>query len=491
MSPMRKAKIVCTIGPATSGERHLKALIENGMDVARLNFSHGDRAFHGDVIDKIRRISQQSGKNVAILQDLQGIKIRVGRLKNQKIRLVKGERLVVKAGEGVGDEKRLFVSYPWLIDDAKPGDTIMLDDGLMALRVTEKQRRALIAEVLEGGILKEHKGVNLPRMKIKPGSFMEKDKNDLEFGIQKAVDFVALSFVRSPADVKVVRRWLLRRKAGIPLIAKIEKEEAIGNIDGILKEVDGIMVARGDLGVEMPLEEVPMFQKMLIERANLAGRLVITATQMLESMTQNPRPTRAETTDVANAVIDGTDALMLSGETSVGRYPIEALKVMDRIIAYTESNTPAPIPKRRSTDKSGSIDETVAFPEAIAHAASRAAEDVRAKWIVAFTRSGFTARLISKYKPQTPVVAFSPETRIVREMALYWGVVARPVRRLENTDDMISEVDGLLVKAGQAAPGDRVVVVGSHPPAISGKTNFLKIHEVGSGREGYPNLPVM
>jgi pyruvate kinase len=488
---MRKAKIICTIGPATSGERHLKALIENGMDVARLNFSHGDYAFHGDTIDKIRRISQQLGKNVAILQDLQGIKIRVGRLSNEKIHLVKGKRLKIKAGEGIGDENCLFVSYPWLIDDARPGDTILLDDGLMKLAVLEKKKESLTAEVLEGGILKEHKGVNLPRMKIKPGSFMEKDRKDLEFGIQKGVDFVALSFVRSPSDVKVVRQWLSKNKAQIPLIAKIEKEEALGNIDGILKEVEGIMVARGDLGVEMPLEEVPMFQKMLIEKANQTGRLVITATQMLESMTQHSRPTRAETTDVANAVIDGTDALMLSGETSVGKYPIETLRVMDRIIAYTESNAPPPIPKKRSTDKSGFFEEALAFPEAIAHAASRAAEDVRAKWIVVFTRSGFTARLISKFRPQTPVIAFSPEERIVRQMALYWGVVAYPVRQLGNTDDMIDEVDSLLVKAGQAKPGDKVVIVGSHPPAISGKTNFVKMHEVGGGPDDYPNLPVM
>jgi pyruvate kinase len=476
---MRKAKIVCTIGPATSSEKHLKELIGNGMDVARLNFSHGDHTFHGDVIDRIRKISRKMQKNVAILQDLQGVKIRVGRLRDEKIHLVKGARLTIKTGEDIGDEKCLFVSYPWLIEAAKPGDTILLDDGMMKLAVLERQKDALTAEVLEGGILKEHKGVNLPRMKIKPGSFTEKDKKDLEFGIQKAVDFVALSFVRSPSDVKAVRKWLFGRKAEIPLIAKIEKEEAIGNIDGILREVAGIMVARGDLGVEMPLEEVPMFQKMLIEKANQAGRLVITATQMLESMNQHSRPTRAETTDVANAVIDGTDALMLSEETSVGKHPVEAVRVMDRIITFTESSSPAPIPKRRSADRIGFIEEASGFPEAVAHAASRAAEDVRAKWIVVFTKSGFTARLISKFRPQTPVIAFSPVESVLRQMALYWGVVARPVRRLANTDEMIGEVDTLLMEAGQANHGDRVVIVGSHPPDISGKTNFLKIHKVG------------
>lgn len=477
---MRKAKIVCTIGPATNSEKHLKALIENGMDVARLNFSHGDHTFHGDVIDKIRKISGKLRKNVAILQDLQGIKIRVGRLKNEKIQLIKGERITIKTGDSTGDETCIFVSYPWLINDAKPDDMILLDDGLMKLKVLEKERDALTAEIVEGGTLKEHKGVNLPRMKIKPGSFTEKDKKDLEFGIQKGVDFAALSFVRSPSDVRTVRQWLSKKRVEIPLIAKIEKEEAIQHIDAILREADGIMVARGDLGVEMPLEEVPMFQKMLIEKANQSGRFVITATQMLESMTQHSRPTRAETTDVANAVIDGTDALMLSEETSVGKYPVEALKVMDRIIVYTESSAQASIPKRRSMDKSGFIDDVSGFPEAIAHAASRAAEDVRARWIVAFTRSGFTARLISKFRPQTPVIAFSPEERVVRQMGLYWGVVAHSVQQLRNTDKMINEVGSLLIKLGYAIPGDRVVIVGSHPPSIAGKTNFVKIHEVGS-----------
>ena len=415
---------------------------------------------------------------MAILQDLQGIKIRVGRLKGEKIHLVKGEPITIMTGEGTGDEKHIFVSYPWLIDDAKPGDTILLDDGLMKLQVLKKEKDSLMAEVVEGGMLKEHKGVNLPHMKIKQGLFTEKDRKDLVFGIQKGVDFVALSFVRTPADVKNVKQWLSKRQADIPIIAKIEKEEAIHNIDGILKEADGIMVARGDLGVEMPLEEIPMYQKMLIDKANKSGRIVITATQMLESMTQHSRPTRAETTDVANAVIDGTDALMLSGETSAGKYPIEALKVMDRIILYTEGFAPLSATKRRSMDKIGFIEEPSGFPEAVAHAASRAAEDVEARWIVAFTRSGFTARLISKFKPQTPVIAFSPEERVVRRMSMYWGVTPHFVKHLDNTDEMINEVDSLLIKSGYARHKDRIIIVASHPPSISGKTNFMKMHEV-------------
>jgi pyruvate kinase len=474
---MRKAKIVCTIGPVTGSEKQLKALIENGMDVARLNFSHGDHAFHGDIIDKIRKIAAKLQKNVAILQDLQGIKIRVGGLKDGKIHLNKGKQISIMTGEGTGDEKRIFVSYPWLVNDARPGDTILLDDGLMKLKVLRKEEDFLTAEVVEGGALKEHKGVNLPGMKIKPGSFMEKDKKDLEFGIQKSVDFVALSFVRTSADVATVKKWLLKKGVNIPLIAKIEKEEAIHNIDSILNEADGIMVARGDLGVEMPLEEVPMYQKMLIEKANKSGRLVITATQMLESMTLHSRPTRAETNDVANAVIDGTDALMLSGETSAGKYPIEAVKVMDRIIRYTE-NAEADLTKpHASTFIHSGIYE---FPEAVAHAVSHVAGDVGASWIVAFTQSGFTARLISKFKPRTSVIAFSPEEHIVRQMALYWGVNPHFVKHMQNTDEMINEVDSLLVKLGYAKKGDRIVIVASHPPSISsGKTNFMKMHVVG------------
>ncbi|MCX5799600.1 MAG: pyruvate kinase [Proteobacteria bacterium] len=408
---MRKAKIVCTIGPVTSSEKQLKALIENGMDVARLNFSHGDHATHGLIVDRIRQLASKLQKNVAILQDLQGIKIRVGGLKGEKVHLNKGDHITIAAGEGTGDEKRLFVSYPWLIEDAKAGDTILLDDGLMKLEVEKKEKDSLMAKVIEGGILKEHKGVNLPHMKIKPGSFMEKDKRDLEFGIQKGVDFVALSFVR-------------------------------------------------------------------IDKANKSGCLVITATQMLESMTQHSRPTRAETTDVANAVIDGTDALMLSGETSAGKYPIEAVKVMDRIIVYTESSMPPSISKRRGIDKIGFTDEASGFPEAVAQAASRAAEDVGAKWIVAFTRSGFTARLISKFRPRTPVIAFSPDEKVVRQMSMYWGVIPHLVRHLENTDVLINEVDTLLIKLGYAKTGDKVIIVASHPPSTSGRTNFMKMHEV-------------
>ncbi|HOF58756.1 MAG TPA: pyruvate kinase [Syntrophorhabdaceae bacterium] len=491
---MRKAKIVCTIGPVTGSERQIEALIAAGMDVARLNFSHGNHASHEEMICRIRKASKKLKKQVAILQDLQGIKIRVGRLKGEKVRLEKGADVTIMKGDEKGDGKIIFIDYPWLIDDAKVGDIILLDDGLMKLKVTKKDQDSLGAIVIEGGILKENKGVNLPHMKISAPFFTEKDKRDLEFGLKMGVDYVALSFVRTSVDVKAVKKWLIKKGANIPLIAKIEKEEAILNIDGILAEVDGIMVARGDLGVELPLEEVPVYQKMLIQKANAAGRIVITATQMLESMTQHSRPTRAESTDVANAVIDGTDALMLSAETSAGKYPIEAVNVMNRIISYTEQAYTRPFDSSFAdagqgdleypigkTTKENYLSDTAAgyeLPKAIAHAASRAAEETGSKSIVAFTKTGFTAHLISKFRPSKPIIALSPDEKVVRQMSIYWGVIPFLIKYMENTDELIREVGRYMMLIGKAAPGDRVVIVASLPPSLSGKTNFMKIHEI-------------
>lgn len=472
---MRKAKIVCTIGPVTSSRKAIELLIMNGMDVARLNFSHGDYRFHEDAMGKIREISRRLGKDVAILQDLQGIKIRVGNLKNHKVHLVKGERLHIRKGDGTGDEKEIYIDYPWLMKDAKTGDIILLDDGLLRLQITANKKDVLTALILEGGILKERKGVNLPRMNVSAPFFTDKDRADLEFGIGMDVDYVALSFVRTVNDIAIVKGWLSNKAVSIPIIAKIEKGEAIENIDGILDMVDGIMVARGDLGVEMPLEEVPMLQKMLIEKANKKQRLVITATQMLESMTVHSRPTRAETTDVANAVIDGTDALMLSEETSVGKYPIESVKAMNSVITFTENSRLSVMQQRENIPMGHVIQE---FSGAVAHAVSKAAEEVGAKWIVVFTRSGFTAGLISKFRPKTPIIAFSPEQKVVRQMSMYWGVTASPVQHFTNTDDLIKGVDGMLAKLGYAQKGTKVIIVASHPPSISGKTNFMKMHTV-------------
>ncbi len=475
MKTRRKARIVCTIGPVSASDKMIEKLMLAGMDVARLNFSHGDHQFHGRLIERIRKIAGKLDRYVAILQDLQGIKIRVGELHDGKVHLVKGSELVIRTGKGTGDDKGIYIDFPWLIEDAKVGDAILLDDGLIALEVLKKSKGSLTASVVEGGVLRERKGVNLPNMKVSAPFFTEKDRKDLEFGITMNVDYVALSFVRSVNDILAVKKWLAKKEISMPLIAKIEKGEAIKDIDRILDEVDGLMVARGDLGVEVPLEEVPMFQKMLIEKANRKGRLVITATQMLESMTQHMRPTRAETTDVANAVIDGTDALMLSAETSAGRYPLESVKVMDRIITFTENSQAGAVQQRENVLIGNVIQE---FSGAVAQAAAKAAEEVGARWIVVFTRSGFTARLISKFRPKTPIIAFSPEHKVVRQMAIYWGVTPIPVEHFVNTDDLIQGVDSTLARLGYAKKGDRVIIVASHPPSVSGKTNLMKMHQL-------------
>ncbi|HOT41423.1 MAG TPA: pyruvate kinase [Syntrophorhabdaceae bacterium] len=477
MEQRRKARIVCTLGPATSSDRKIKALIESGMDVARLNFSHGDHKSHRDIFARIRRISGRLKKNTAVLQDLQGIKIRVGAVKDGGVHLKKGDIIKIKKGDGISDETTVFISYPWLVDDARPGNRILIDDGLMQLDVEDKKEDYLVAKVVEGGILKDRKGVNLPHMDIRASSFTEKDRADLDFGLELGVDFVAMSFVRKASDVMALKEYMAGKGRKIPIIAKIEKKEAIDDIDNILDVVDGIMIARGDLGVEMPLEEVPLIQKMLIKKANEKMRIVITATQMLESMTQHSRPTRAEATDVANAVIDGTDALMLSAETSAGRYPIEAVKVMDAIITYTEKEMAESIShvsgqSRYLSGDAGSIEA------AVARAASQAARDVGARLIVAFTRTGFTARLISKFRPPTPIVAFSPDVSVVRQMSIYHGVQAYFTRNLKNTDDMIKEVNRFLIRTALAKQGDRVILVAGHPASSINRTNLMKVHIV-------------
>ncbi|OHE60595.1 MAG: pyruvate kinase [Thermodesulfovibrio sp. RBG_19FT_COMBO_42_12] len=445
------------------------SLIKNGMDVARLNFSHGDYATHKRAIKFIRDGSRRYNKPVAILQDLQGIKIRVGLIEGGAVELKKGRTLLLMSGEGTGNQEKLFISYPALLKDAKRGDRVLLDDGLIQLSVLGRAGGALRARVVEGGMLKDRKGVNLPGVNISVKSFTEKDEKDLLLGISMGVDYVAISFVRDANDVRKVKNWLKKKKQQIPVIAKIEKLEALNNIGEILSEADGIMVARGDLGVEIPSEEVPLIQKALIDSANKKGKIVITATQMLESMTEHLRPTRAETTDVANAVLDGTDALMLSAETAIGRYPVDAIKMMDKIIKHTElikEGEPSYI--RGNT-----------FAEATADAACGAAEDVKAKVIVAFTRSGSTARLVSKFRPGIPIIAYTPDKKIKNRMCFYWGVTPKIMRLLATTDEMIIEVEKSLVKERIVKKGDRIVIISSSPLSTLGKTNFMKLHRIG------------
>jgi len=465
----RRAKIVCTIGPASIREDILFSLIEAGMDVARLNFSHGDYEFHRRAIDLVRKGSKRFNRPVSVLQDLQGIKIRVGTFKKGSTTLKKGSEVSLLSGLGVGDEGVIYISYPRLLKDIRVGDRVLLDDGLIELRVRGRGPSSLRAEVIEGGTLRDKKGVNFPDSKIILSALTLKDRKDLLFGLEMGVDYVAVSFVREAEDIEKTRRWLKRQGASLPLIAKIEKPEAIKNISEIIDASDGIMVARGDLGVELPPEEVPLLQKMLIERANSKGKLVITATQMLESMTQHTRPTRAEATDVANAVIDGTDALMLSAETSTGSYPLLALKMMDRIIKSTEAGREAVSQYRGGKS----------FSEAVAEAASGAAKDIGATYITAFTQSGYTARLLSKYRPSVPILGFTTDERIMRRMSLYWGVIPKLIRPLRSTDALFMEIERTILKEGLAKKGQSIVITASTPILGSGKTNLLKLHRLG------------
>jgi pyruvate kinase len=464
----RKAKIVCTIGPSSANKEVILSLVKNGMDTARLNFSHGDHDTHKKSIELIRYISGKYNRPVAILQDLQGIKVRVGLIEGGAVELKKGRTVLLIAGEGIGNQEEIFISYPALLRDAKNGDKILLDDGLIQLSVIGRAKNALRAKVLEGGILKDKKGVNLPGVKLSVTSFTEKDEKDLLFGINMGIDYVAISFVRDAGDIRTVKRWLKDREQQIPLIAKIEKPEALSNIEEILSEADGIMVARGDLGVEIPPEEVPLIQKELINKANKKGKIVITATQMLESMTEHLRPTRAETTDVANAVLDGTDALMLSAETATGRYPVDAIKMMDRIIRHTEFIKVGDAYIRGNT-----------FAEATADAACRAAEDIRAKVLVAFTQSGFTARLLSKLRPDVPIIAYTPDERIKNRVCLYWGITPKIMKLPKTTDEMITNVESSLVEERIVKKGDGIVITSSSPLSTRGKTNFMKLHRIG------------
>lgn len=493
---MRKTKIVCTIGPASISRNIISELIKNGMDVARLNFSHGDFETHKKVASIIRKESSVQKKIVSILQDLQGIKIRVGDIEGGSALLKAGDEVIVYPGTGISSKKGLFISYSALLKDVEEGDSILLDDGLINLTVIEKNRKSLRAKIIEGGILKPKKGVNLPASKTSLPAFTEKDRNDLEFGLKMGIDYVAISFVRTRDDIEQVLTWAKKNNLTLPpLIAKIEKPEALENIDDIIDITDGIMVARGDLGVEMPAEQVPMIQKMLINLANRKGRLVITATQMLESMTNHTRPTRAEATDVANAVLDGSDALMLSAETAAGKYPVEALKMMDMIIRYTEgihpvrnkfSNrvneqrtalSPQKVCNFLGTSSQYRIGNT--FPEAVADGACKAAHDIGAKCIVTFTHSGFTARLISKLRPQMPIIAFTPDEKVLQRMPLCWNVIPEMIKRkdVESLDSkFMKEIEKSLIRDKIAEIGDSIVFAASS--SFLGKPNIIRLHKL-------------
>ena len=477
---MRRTKIVCTIGPATSSEERLEQLMRAGMNVARMNFSHGTHQEHELVIERVRAISARLGCAVAILQDLQGPKIRTGTLQDDKpITLVDGEQITITTRDVVGNAQVISTTYKPLPLDVQIGDRILLDDGLLELRVTGTSETDVQCEIVHGGELGEHKGINLPGVAVSSPALTEKDRDDLRFGIAKGVDYVALSFVRRPGDVHEAKQLIEQYATevygeggswDIPLIVKIEKPEAVEHLDAILAVTDGVMVARGDLGVEMAPEKVPLIKKHIINRCNELGLPVITATQMLESMITNPRPTRAEVNDVSNAILDGTDAVMLSAETSVGVFPIEAVQMMVRIALETEAHN-------RTSGQLHHAHPSLAH--AVSHAARALAEDTHVQDIVVFTRTGNSARLISKDRPRVPVLAYTPSEHVYHQLALWWGVWPYRISVRETTEDLIALVEQRLQDDKLVQPGEYVVIMGGMPVADQARTNFVKLHRIG------------
>lgn len=468
----RKTKIVCTIGPASESPQILEALIQAGMNVARLNFSHGTHEEHLRKIKTIRQIADRLRQPVAILQDLSGPKIRVGKVREGGVELRRGEDFFLTKQERVGDEKGAFVNYPPLPDEVRPGDTILLSDGTIELRVLKSDGQRIQCRVMIGGMLTSHKGVNFPTRSILASAFTEKDQRDLLFGIQHGVDLIGLSYVKEAADIGEVKRFLEKESAHIPVIAKIERKEALEHIDGILGASDGIMVARGDLGVETPLEKIPNVQKMLIRKANALGKPVITATQMLRSMVDHTQPTRAEVTDVVNAIYDGTDAIMLSEETASGQFPVEAFQMMAKIAQSAEEEFPHSLFLGRKTDDGMNVQR------AITRAASQLAEEVGAKVIVTPTESGSTARWVSKLRPCQPILALSRHISTVRELNLCWGVYPALVPDWKDTDEMLERSKRIPQELGMASIGEKIVIIAGVPISVPGTTNLIKVEIV-------------
>lgn len=468
---MRKTKIVCTIGPASRVYDVIEKLIRMGMNVARLNFSHGSYKEHLQVIENIRQASLKIGQPIAILQDLGGPKIRIGKIIKEPIFLKEGSSFILTNRKVPGDEQEVSLTFPSLPQKVKKGDCIFLADGTLELKVKEFTSTDIICRVVRGGKLTSHQGVNIPNISMDIPSLTEKDYQDILFGIKNKVDFIGLSFIRRAEDVLKVRKILKENKAEeISLIAKIEKKEAVDNLKEIIEASDGIMVARGDLGVEIPLENVPLVQKNIIKKCNFVGKPVITATQMLMSMMSNPRPSRAEVTDVANAILDGTDAIMLSEETAVGNYPLEAVETMNKIALRIEKAIDY---EKILSERSISVKPTNA--DAISHATCQVALDLKVKAIVTFTFSGSTARMVSRYRPPVPIIAASTQDSTVKKLTLSWGVYPFKTEELADTDDMITRSRKVALETGLVRPGEKIVITAGIPFRVPGSTNLLKV----------------
>jgi pyruvate kinase len=467
----RRAKIVCTLGPATATAEKVRDLVAAGMDVARMNFSHGSHADHKQVYDLVRATSDETGRAVGVLADLQGPKIRLGRFAAGPVEWRTGDVVRVTVEDVAGTHDRVSTTYKGLAKDAKPDDRLLVDDGKVALVVVEVEGPDVVCEVVEGGPVSDSKGLSLPGMDVSVPALSDKDVEDLEFALGLGVDFVALSFVRSPADIDFVHQVMDRVGRGrLPVIAKLEKPEAVDNLEAIVLAFDGVMVARGDLGVELPLEHVPLVQKRAVQIARENAKPVIVATQMLDSMIGNSRPTRAEASDVANAVLDGADAVMLSGETSVGRYPIESVLTMSRIVEAVESeSTAVPSLTHVPRTKRG----------VISYAARDIGERLNAKALVAFTQSGDTVRRLARLHTHLPLLAFTPEENVRSQLALTWGTETFLVPKVDSTDQMVRQVDQAMLSIGRYQSGDLVVIVAGSPPGTVGSTNLIRVHRLG------------
>ena len=470
----RRAKIVATLGPASSNESVFRELLRAGLDVARLNFSHGTHPEKLKLIEMVRKISREEGKAVCILGDLQGPKIRTGRLKNRiPVQLKAGQRLTITPRDIPGTSTVIATTFPTLAENLEPGARILLSDGLIELRVIDIPGEDVDCEVINGGTLGEHKGINLPGIAVRVPSLTDKDEEDLEFGMKHGVDAIAVSFVRTAEDVRHVKFRVAALGQETWIIAKLEKPQAIENLEAILENADGVMVARGDLGVEMPPEKVPAIQKHVIRRASEYRKPVITATQMLESMIENPRPTRAEASDVANAIYDGTDAVMLSAETAAGKYPVEAVKMMAKIVSETEANQ-----RDTNTWESRPSRVRLSIAETICESAAHAAEDLDVSAIAVFTESGTTARQLSKYRPKPPIYALSSVEEVINRMGLLWGVHPIMCPKLHTAEQMVDHAEAALEQGGFVKPREIMgIVAGTR--TRSGSTNFLRLHVLG------------
>ncbi len=475
MNVNRKTKIVCTIGPATESESLLREMINIGMNVVRLNFSHGTHAEHQVKIDRVKKLREELKQPIALLLDTKGPEIRTGDFE-VPAELVEGELVRISNKTILGDKNQFSVSYKNLHEDLKPGSQILIDDGLVALVVEKFEKKDLICRVLNGGTVSSRKSINLPETIIHLPALTEQDELDIAFAVEQGFDFIAASFIRKPSDVMEIKRVLEKLGGGdIAIISKIENREGVSNFDSILAVSDGIMVARGDLGVEIPAHEVPTIQKHMIKSCYLAGKPCITATQMLDSMIRNPRPTRAEASDVANAILDGTSAIMLSGETAAGRYPLEALRMMDQIASYTEANIDY---WERFDLVKVSMTPTVA--NAVSHACCMTAKDLKAKAIIAVTHAGRTARLLSRFRPGCPIIATTVKEKAYYQLGLSWGVIPYHVAEIKNTDELFELGKATAVESGVVENGDLVVVTGGTPVGMSGTTNTLKVQSIGS-----------